>query len=273
LAVTRGVGVFAPSLRYGDPDEARRDAALLEELGYSALWVPDAGDPPYEALERLLAATSTASVATGVLNIWRHPASELSAWLASAPAEQRDRLVLGLGVSHAPMVGEHWARPLVAMGSYLDELDRAGLGAERRVLAALGPKMLSVAARRSAGAMSYLVSPEHTIAARRALGTATLVVEQGVVLEEDPERARQIARDSLVHYRQLPNYRNSWRRLGFSEAELDGLSDRFIDAIFAWGDVETIEERVEAHREAGADQVCLQVLGDQAAGWQALAPR
>jgi probable F420-dependent oxidoreductase len=167
------------------------------------------------------------------------------------------------------------------MQAYLDALDAADppLAAADRVLAALGPRMLAVARTRAAGTHPYLVTPEHTAAARAALGPERLVApEQGVVLESDPERARAIARGHLARYLDLPNYANSWKRIGFTDEDLaDGGSDRLVDALVAWGAEATVAERVRDHRDAGADHVCVQVLVEDVRGfpreqWRALAP-
>jgi probable F420-dependent oxidoreductase len=279
----RGTGIWAADLRYGqgadDPDGAIREAAAeLEELGYTAAWIPDVGGDVFGPLARLLEATSTMTVATGILNVWKHDAAEVAGFWTGLPENQRERLMLGLGVSHGALIGQEWARPIDVMTRYLDALDGAGLPADSRCLAALGPRMLALAAARSAGAHPYLVTPEHTAEARAALGPGTLLApEQGVVLESDPEQARRTARANLGIYAGLPNYTNNWRRLGFSEEDVADLSDRLVDALVAWGDADTIAGRVDAHRQAGADHVCIQVLGAPGApmplaAWRELAP-
>jgi probable F420-dependent oxidoreductase len=278
-----GTGIWAADLRYGqgqeDPDAAIRDAAAeLEALGYTAAWIPDVGGDVFGPLERLLDATTTMTVATGILNVWKHTAGEVAAFRAGLSEDRRGRLLLGLGVSHGALIGDEWARPIDVMIRYLDDLDSEGVPASERCLAALGPRMLALAAARSGGAHPYLVTPEHTARARAALGAGPLLApEQGVVLERDPDEARAIARVNLGIYAGLPNYTNNWRRLGFSEEDVSGLSDRLVDALVAWGDAETIARRVREHRDAGADHVCVQVLGPQGApmpraGWRELAP-
>lgn len=271
-----GTGVWARELRHADPVEIASAAAHLEALGYTALWIPDRGGRLFAALDRLLAATSTITVASGILNVWRHTPAEAASWWASLDRASRDRTLLGLGVSHAPLIGQSWGAPLATMAAFLDELDAAGLPRERRALAALGPKMLSLAAERSSGAHPYLVTPEHTEAARARIGHARLYVEQGVVLERDAEIARALARAELETYIGLPNYIRSWKRLGFGEDEIASRSDRFVDALFAWGDVDAIEERLDAHRRAGADHVCIQAIGGERSSYlevlRALAP-
>ena len=278
-----GTGIWAADLRYGqgqeNPDAAIREAvAELEELGYSAVWIPDVGGELFGPLERLLEATANMAVATGILNVWMHTAAEVAAFRSGLTGPQRDRLLLGLGVSHGALIGDRWARPIEVMTRYLDDLDSEGVPASGRCLAALGPRMLALASARSTGAHPYLVTPDHTGEARSALGPdALLAPEQGVVLERDPTEARAIARVNLGLYAGLPNYTNNWRRLGFSDEDVSGLSDRLVDALVAWGDPETIARRVREHRDAGADHVCVQVLGAQGApmpraAWRELAP-
>jgi probable F420-dependent oxidoreductase len=260
MAALAGTGVWSAELRYGDAAEAADLAAELESLGYAALWIPDVGGPVFEALDRLLDATSTVTVATGVLNIWQQTSGDVISWWQAVPRDRRDRVLLGLGVSHAPLIGEAWGRPLATMDEFLDAIDAGGVPEERLCLAALGPKMLELARRRTAGTHPYLVTPEHTELARTALGDAALYVEQGVVLETDADAARAAARGALAVYCTLPNYVRSWKRLGFTDDDVTPLSDRLVDALVAWGDADTIAARVAEHRAAGADHVCLQVL-------------
>lgn len=256
------VGVWSLELRFGDRGEALESAAELDELGYGALWVPGGiGGDILGDLAQLLSATRRTCVASGILNIWKHEPADVGAWWRGLSEADHARLMIGLGVSHGPVIGEAYAKPLEAMTRYVDGLDAAGLPAERRCLAALGPKMLALAAARSAGAHPYLVTPEHTAEARERMGpTALLAPEQGVIVETDPGRAREIARTALTTYLRLPNYRNSWKRLGFTDEEIDGQTDRFLDTVFAWGTPEQIERRVGEHLAAGADHVCIQVL-------------
>jgi probable F420-dependent oxidoreductase len=188
------------------------------------------------------------------------------------------RFVLGLGVSHAKLA-DQYRRPYSALVAYLDALDGAGLPADRRVLAALGPKVLELSRDRAAGAVPYLVTAEHTAQAREILGTRPLLApELKVVLETDPARARSLARETLAMYLALPNYTKNLLRLGFTEDDLaDGGSDRLVDAVFAWGDDHRIRDRINAFHEAGADHVALQVVdktprdGLQREGWRRLA--
>lgn len=274
-----GLGVWSGELRYGDAAEAAADATALEGWGYSAAWIPDVGGPLFEAFDNLLGATSTMTIASGVCNVWHHPPAEVGDWWAGLSTDHRSRVMLGIGISHGPLIGETYGRPLATMTKYLDGLDAVGFPVEHRCIAALGPKMLERARDRTAGSHPYLVTPEHTAIARDVLGPGKgLFVEQGVVLETDAEKARGIARGAVEYYLGLPNYVNNWKRLGFTDDEIQSCSDRFIDEIFVWGDADTINERLDAHRAAGADHVCIQVLGaSQAPGgnravWEALAP-
>jgi probable F420-dependent oxidoreductase len=285
MARLSGTGIWSGGLRYGDAGEAVEAAAELETLGYSALWVPDAGGELFESVERLLGATTGITVATGILNLWMHTPDETADAFARFTQQYGDRLLIGVGVSHAPLIDAteagRYRHPLASTASFLDGLDAAvqPLPSDRRVLAALGPKMLELARDRTAGTHPYNVTPEHTAAAREAIGPTGLVLpEQAVALERDPTVARALGRSHLAIYLSLPNYVNNLRRLGFGDDDVaDGGSDRLIDAMVAWGSEEAIRQRIDQHREAGADHVCIQVLSDAALGlpmaeWRALAP-
>ena len=274
-----GLGVWSGELRYGDAADAADDAAALETWGYSAAWIPDVGGPLFEAFDRLLAATSTMTIASGVCNVWHHPPSEVGEWWTGLADDDRSRVMLGVGISHGPLIGETYGRPLATMREYLDGLDRAGVPVEHRCIAALGPKMLELARDRTAGSHPYLVTPAHTAFAREVLGGGKgLFVEQGVILETDAEKAREVARQAVAFYLTLPNYVNNWKRFGFTDDEIQQCTDRFVDEVFVWGDADAINERIDAHRAAGADHVCIQVLGASGAPggnravWEALAP-
>ncbi|MBS1879718.1 MAG: LLM class F420-dependent oxidoreductase [Actinobacteria bacterium] len=261
------VGIWSPSPAWQESEESAAElAAELEELAYGALWLGSAGGD-LELPARLLAGSRRLIVATAIINVWTDPANEVAARYADLDAPARDRLLIGLGSSHAPLVesvGFSYRQPLRRLGAYLDELDARDptIGADRRVLGVLGPKALDLAARRSAGAHPYLVTPEFTRRARDRLGPEPLLaVEQKVVLETDPGLARQIARARLAQYLLLPNYTTSFRRQGFTEADFErGGSDRLVDGLVAWGDVATVLGRVAEHHAAGADHVALQVL-------------
>ena len=260
--------MWAGQLRYGDAGPISEAAAELDELGYSALWIPDVGGDLLDAMETLFAATERATIATGILNIWMHEAAEVASRRAEWREPWRRRALFGLGVSHAPLIDAghpgRYSKPYQAMVDYLDRLDAAEppLPVDDRILAALGPRMLALARDRAAGVHPYLVPPEHSARAREIVGPDALVAtEQAVVLETDPAAARAIARNHLAMYLPLPNYWNNLVRLGFGDEDLlNGGSDRIVDGIVAWGDVDTIKARVDAHRDAGADHVCIQVL-------------
>jgi probable F420-dependent oxidoreductase len=264
-----GTGIWSSGLRYGDPGAAADAAAELEVLGYRALWVPDVGGDLLDVLENLLTATTGITVASGILNVWFHePADVAAAWHRLTEAHG-ERLLLGLGVSHEMLIdgvqeAGTYAKPYSKMVSYLDGLDAAEppLPVGARVLAALGPKMIALAASRAAGTHPYLGTPELTRRSREALGPDPyLAPEQAVVVDTHPDTARAIARQHLEMYLILPNYRNSLLRMGWTEADVDGGgSDALVDRLVAWGDPEAIAARVQEHRDAGADHVCIQVL-------------
>jgi probable F420-dependent oxidoreductase len=270
--------------------QAQELAAELEQLGYGAIWLPEvAGRDVMVHLAFLLAATQRLVGATGIASIWARDAVTMTGGVKALTEAFPERVLLGLGVSHHNLVeelrGHRYERPLAAMQAYLDAMDKAPYTASRpttpvrRVLAALGPKMLALSAERTDGAHTYLVPPEHTEEARKQLGAGPLLcAEQAVLLESDPARAREIGRAHTTVYLRLPNYQNNLRRLGFSEEDFaDGGSDRVVDAIVAWGDEQAIVDRVRAQFDAGADHVCVQPLAAKprevpADQWRALAP-
>lgn len=262
-----GVGVWSSQLRYGSPAEIAESAAELEELGFTALWIPDVGGPVMDAIAHLLASTKQVVIATGILNLWMHEPSDVAAKHAALTAQHGDRFLLGIGVSHAPLVDSkepgRYRKPLAATRAFLDDLDAAEqpVPVGDRVLAALGPKMLELAATRARGAHPYLVTPDHTRQAREALGDGPLLLpEQTVLLADDRSAARAIGTDWLRAYLALPNYANNLLRSGFTDDDLASVSDRLFDAIIAWGDEDAILTRVNEHRAAGADHVCIQAL-------------
>lgn len=256
------IGIWSGELRYGDPAAGQDAAAELEALGFGALWVPGGIDEGVlDDVARLLAATAKVTLCTGILNIWKIRPADVGSWWEARSEANRARLMLGLGVSHGPAIGPAYRRPLATMSAYLDGLDQASVPADHRCLAALGPKMLDLAAARTAGAHPYLVPPEHIALARARMGPEALIAtEVGVVLETDPGRARDIARRAVSMYLAFPNYANNWRRLGFGEDDIAAASDRLIDALFAWGTVDRIKLRLEEYLDAGADHVCVQVV-------------
>ncbi|MFE2885596.1 LLM class F420-dependent oxidoreductase [Streptomyces sp. NPDC059272] len=255
-------GIWSVGLRNEDParrGELAEAAAELEQLGFGTVWL--GGSSAARHAVPLVEATSTLTVGTSIQSIWQYDAAESAADYAELEAAHPGRFLLGLGVSHAKLA-DQYRRPYSALVAYLDALDTAGVPADRRLLAALGPKTLELARDRSAGSIPYLVTPEHTAKARAILGeTPLLAPELKVVLETDPTRARTVARDYLAMYLVLPNYTNNFLRNGFTESDLtNGGSDRLVDAVFAWGDESSIRTRIDAFLAAGADHVALQIV-------------
>ena len=266
----------------------RAIVAELDELGFPALWLPESwGREALVNASLALQASTKMTIATGIASIWARDAVASVNGGRTLSAASGERFVLGLGVSHRPLVerlrGHHYESPLAAMRAYLEAMDAAPMHAadadERtpRVIAALGPKMLELAASHADGAHTYLVTPEHTASARDHLGSAFLAVEQAVVLGATREEFLQRAHTHLDFYTGLENYRNNWKRLGFSEEDfVRGGSERLCDAMVVHGDLDAIRERVVEHLALGADHVCLQVLGADVAqpplaDWRALA--
>jgi probable F420-dependent oxidoreductase len=273
MAVDLGrIGIWASSGLWEDGGKLSQDgaeaAAELEELGYGTAWLGRA-EGNLELAEALLDTTSRLVVGTSIVNIWMYDPPLVAASYRRVSDRHGVRLLVGLGVGHAPAVeatGQQYVRPVQTMQSYLDELDAGepGIPKDARALAALGPRMLQVAAQRSAGALPYLTPPEHTRRAREILGARPLLVaEQKVVLDADPGSARALARRGVARYFKLPNYTSNLKRFGFTDEDLaGGGSDRVIDAIVAWGDLDAIARRIGEHLDAGADQVAIQVLTD-----------
>jgi probable F420-dependent oxidoreductase len=266
---TTGVWFFTDLLDHG---RSRELAARIESLGYAALWIPDTvGRDPFVNAALLLESTTDLVVATGIANIhMRHPGM-MKQGAASLAELSGGRFVLGMGVSHAPLVTGlrklDYSKPLTTMRTYLDEMDTslymAVPPAEEApvVLAALGPKMLELAAERTKGAHPYWTTPEHTAMAREIMGPdAWLCVEQKCVLTTDADLAHATTNDQLGMYADLPNYRNNWKRLGFTEDEISDRAPRFLDAVMAWGDAAAIADRIQAHCDAGASHVCIQPI-------------
>ncbi|WP_219976012.1 LLM class F420-dependent oxidoreductase [Rubrobacter xylanophilus] len=283
------VGLWTSILNYLPAGRMREAAVLAEELGYGALWFGEAtGREVFTGAAILLSATGRMKIATGIANIFVRDAWATNAAARTLAEAYPGRFVLGLGVSHRPLVemrGHDYRSPLATMRSYLEDMRRArfdAVGPEREaplLLAALGPRMLELSRELADGAHPYLVTPEHTARAREILGRGPLLaVEQGVVLCRDRAEALRLARSHLSRYLGLPNYRNSWLRQGFTEGDLAGEgSDRFVEALVAWGSEEDVRERVREHLEAGADHVCVQVITDRPERgldreWEVLAP-
>ncbi|CAN5923179.1 LLM class F420-dependent oxidoreductase [soil metagenome] len=240
-------------------------AKTIEGNGYSAFWYPESRG--YESMSLagyLLSKSSKLLIGSSIANIYARDSYTAKRALISLNDWYGDRFILGLGVSHIPMVeglrGHSYEKPIPAMRAYLDGINKDSEVELPVVVAALGPKMLALSADKSRGAVPYNVTPRHTKQAAAILGpNKWLAVEQKVTLETDPARARALGRKELSRYMVLPNYRNSWLREGFTEADLaNGGSDRFIDAMCLWGDAETIKKGLRAHFEAGATHVCLQ---------------
>lgn len=238
-----------------------QQATEIEALGYGAVWV--GGSPPAALswVEPILQATTTLCVATGIVNIWSAPAQRVAESFHRIEAAYPGRFLLGIGVGHAEMISEY-RKPYNALVEYLDRLDDYGVPANRRVVAALGPRVLGLSARRSAGAHPYLTTPEHTARARELIGpSAFLAPEHKVVLTTDSARTRTVGRQALDMYFNLANYRNNWKRLGFTDDEVSRPgSDRLVDAVVAYGTPDAIAARLNEHLLAGADHVPIQVL-------------
>jgi probable F420-dependent oxidoreductase len=271
-------GIWTGQLDMQPSAVARECAAELEELGFGALWIPETVfREPFVHASLLLEGSSTLKVATGIVNRYGRDPLACNAAMQTLNEAFPGRFLLGLGVSHEHLVAwvrkHDYSKPYSGMVEYLDMMERARFFAPRgeppaqMVLAALGPRMLRLAAERTAGAHPYFVPPEHTEVARATMGPEPLLaVEQMVLFETDPARARTIARTHMSAYMQAPNYTNNLVRLGFTEEDLaDGGSDRLVDAIVAWGTMDDALARVQAHLDAGADHVCVQVLDENLA--------
>jgi probable F420-dependent oxidoreductase len=266
------IGLWTGGLE-GLPREQLVVVAEIDEHGWTALWIPETlGREAFTHASLILHATRWITVATGIASIWGRDAITAAAGHRTLTEAFPERFVLGLGVSHHTLVegarGHAYSKPYTAMKNYLAAMDAIPYRSVepaaplRRVIAALGPKMLALSAEQTDGAHPYLQTPEHTAAAREALGVGpVLAPEQMVVLEPDAEKARKIARRHLKTYLQAPNYQNNLRRLGFTDDDMaDGGSDKLVDAIVAHGSEDDIGARVQEHRDAGADHVAVQPL-------------
>jgi probable F420-dependent oxidoreductase len=267
------VGVWTFAFDAVTAPTVRTAASDIEGMGFSALWVPEGGTSReiFAHLSLLLSATERVTVCSGIANVTaRHPEAMAGGARTLADAFG-ERVVMGIGIGHqytAGRRGQEWADPVGRMASYLDAMDAAEMGPPpdvpaRRLIAALGPRMLGLAVDRALGAHTYFVPVEHTAQARSTLGPEpVLAVEQTIVSSTDPDTARSLARAWAADYLELPNYENSWRRLGYADDLAGGGSERLIDAGFAWGDASSIAARVREHLDAGADHVCLQVISE-----------
>ncbi|QVI27466.1 LLM class F420-dependent oxidoreductase [Mycolicibacterium neoaurum] len=244
-------------------------AAEIEKLGYGALWIGGSPKGDLNYVEPLLEATDNLQVATGIINVWQADSGEVSEAYHRVEKAHPGRFLLGIGVGH-PEHTEEYRKPYDVLVEYLDALDAAHVPTSRRVIAALGPKVLKLAAARSAGAHPYLTTPQHTGQAHNLIGnTVFLAPEHKVVLSTDVEHAREIGRGAVDFYLNLSNYLNNWRRLGFTEDDIAKPgSDRLIDAVVAHGTAADVAARLNQHLDAGADHVAIQVLG----GWDELLP-
>jgi probable F420-dependent oxidoreductase len=269
------VGVWLGPLGLEPSGEELAAIARIEQLGYGTAWFGE-GPNNREALSHaalLLGASERLMIATGIANIWARDAAAAINGANTLDEAYDERFLLGLGVSHAPIVnsrGHDYAKPLTAMRAYLEAIDQHTYGAPAAehpspvVLAALRPKMLELARERTAGAHPYFVPPAHTARARATLGAVPLLApEQVVVLETDATRAREIGRRHMANYLRLPNYVNNLRTLGYEDGDFaDGGSERLVDAIVAWGDEQAIAGRVREHLDAGADHVAVQAYAE-----------
>ena len=239
-------------------------AVQIESLGYGAAWIGGSPDADLKWVEPALAQTSSLQLATGIINIWSSPAAEVAESYHRIENDYPGRFLLGIGVGH-PEHTQQYLKPYDALVEYLDALDSASVPTSRRVLAALGPKVLQLSAERSGGAHPYLTTPEHTAYARELVGNSVfLAPEHKVVLTTDADEARKVGRSSVDFYLDLSNYVNNWRRLGFTDSDVRKPgSDKLIDSVVAYGTPDAIAARLNEHLEAGADHVAIQVLG----GW------
>lgn len=282
------IGLWAADFDLQPMAKSQEAIAQVEEMGYGAVWVPEAViREPFASTALLLSATKNIVLATGIASLHARTAQTMQAGWKTLTEAFPDRFLLGIGVSHAPMVqGVHkgtYDKPYSTMVEYLDAMDKgiffgaAPTTAPQRVLAALGPKMLKLAAERGAGAHPYFTPVEHTAFARETMGAGALLApELAVVLETDATKAREIARKYMTTYTRLPNYANNLKRFGFTDDEITNQEDRLVDAIVAWGSMDTVVAAVKGHLDAGANHVCIQVLTDKPGSlpmreWQELA--
>lgn len=256
FGIWRGASQITPDL-----------AVAVEQSGFGALWVGGSPDADLAVVQESLDATSTLVLATGIVNIWQSPADQVAVSFARIQARHPGRFLLGVGAGHAEAT-QRYARPYHALAAYVNALLGRGIPASSLVLAALGPKMLRMAADRTAGAHPYLVTPEFTRQARDIVGPGPLLApEHMAVLETDPATAHAIGRPR-VHspYLGLVNYTNNLRRMGWTEQDLSGGgSDELIDALVARGSAADVAARLQEHLDAGADHVCVQLLTEPAA--------
>jgi probable F420-dependent oxidoreductase len=268
-AIPGRIGLWSAELRSAPRDEVRDAASELDGLGFRALWIPGGdGAAVFDDLEHLLQAAPHSTVALGVLGIWGHDPAEVGERLQTLDSAHGPRTILGFGVSSpasATAAGLDYGDPIMSVAAYLDRLDVADypVSAARRLLGALGPKMVELGARRTAGLHPFLVTPDYVADARARIGAGPVIApHQAVVIDTDPARARAAAREGIGMVIGFPAYQNNLRRLGFTDDDLvPGGNDRLIDALVAWGTVENVQRRVQSHLDAGADHVAVHVLG------------
>jgi probable F420-dependent oxidoreductase len=263
------LGPFGISTGLTSSPDSLEAAATAEDLGYPVIWLSGGPLPGLQTIADLAGATRSIKFASGILAVDTYPADDVAATYAALEASAPGRFIVGLGGAHGP-------KPLATLNDYLDRL--SGVPADRRVLAALGPRMLELARDRSAGAFPFLITPAYSGQAREILGPDKLLaVSHLVVLETDAARARSIARDTISFFPRIPGYAASLRRQGFSEADLVQLPDAMVDQLAAWGTPEEIASKLAEHHAAGADHVAINVItgvtGPQPIEqWRALAP-
>ena len=268
-AIPGRMGLWSTELRSARRAEVEDAASELDQLGFRALWIPGLdGTRVFEDLEHLLRAAPHSTVALGVLGIWGHDPTEVGERLHALDRAYGSRTIVGFGVSNpasATAAGQEYGDPITSVAAYLDRLDAAPqpVPFARRLLGALGPRMVDLGVRRTAGLHPFLVTPDYSAHERARIGADPIIApHQAVVLDTDPARARDVARNGIGMAIGFPAYQNNLRRLGFTDGDLvAGGSDRLIDAVVAWGTVEDIQRRVHAHLHAGADHVALHVLG------------
>ncbi len=270
------IGIWQGVLDRHPAGKVREVVAELDEAGWPTLWIPETvARDPFVAAAMMLESSTNMKVATGIASIWARDAMTTKNASATLNEAYDGRFLLGLGVSHHTLtefVRKHtYEKPLTRMREYLERMEKSkyrGLAPAEppsTVIAALGPKMLALAAEMTDGAHPYFVPVDHTVIAREALGPdKMLAVEQMVVLETDPTKAREIARSAMRIYLDLPNYANNLIRMGYAEQDVADASDNVVDAIVAWGSVDDVLARVQAHHDAGANHVCIQVLEEDA---------
>jgi probable F420-dependent oxidoreductase len=266
------LGAWYSTDKLGGPQQIKQFVGTVERLGYDTLWYPESRG--YESLSVagfMLEHSTKLKFGSSIASIYARDAFTSRRGMLSLQQLYGDRFILGLGVSHVPMVegvrGHKYEKPVPAMRAYLEGITKGEAGSEDWpiAIAALGPLMMKLSGERTRGALPYNTTPHHTAEAAKILGpNKWLVAEQKVTLETDPAKARALGRKELSRYMVLDNYRNNWLREGFSEADLaDGGSDRFIDAMCLWGDADTVRKGLRAHFDAGATHVCLQPVHEE----------